>query len=102
MTDLGSEQTDTYALSLSYDRHRLLPAQLEKGLLSLVTRDELGRWVNAVDKNAGGTKKFVLGPYQSGYGLGTYGVDLKAQTVWAVINYVGDFAAAGHKYSDHK
>jgi hypothetical protein len=25
MTDLGSDQTDTYALSLSYDRHRLLP-----------------------------------------------------------------------------
>ncbi len=102
MTDLASEPTDTYALSLSYDRHRLLPAQLEKGLLSLATRDELGRWIDAVDKNTGGTKKFVLGPYRSGYGLGTYGVDLKTQTVWAVINHVGDFAVGGHRYSEHR
>jgi hypothetical protein len=96
MADLGSAQTDTYALSLTYDGHRLRPKQVEKGLLSLVTRDEKGRWVNAVDKNSGGTKRFVVGPYQPGYELGTYGVDVKTRTVWAVINYAGDFAAAGH------
>ncbi len=99
MADLGSEQTDTYALSLSYDHHRLLPKQLEKGLLRLVTRDENDRWVNAVDRNFGGTKKFVLGPYKSGYELGTYGIDLNTRTVWAVINYDGDFAIAGFKHS---
>jgi hypothetical protein len=98
MTDLGSEQTDTYVLSLTYDRRRLLPTQLGKGLLGLVTRDEKGRWVNAVDMNLGGTKNFILGPYKSGYELGTYGVDLKTRTVWAVINYTGDFAAAGFKH----
>ncbi|HET6491170.1 MAG TPA: hypothetical protein VFG28_15545, partial [Syntrophales bacterium] len=102
MADLGSEQTDTYALSLSYDHHRLLPIQLGKVLLGLVTKDEGGRWVNAVDRNVGGTKKFVLGPYKSGYELGTYGVDLKARTVWAVINYNGDFAAAGFKHSEDR
>ena len=98
MTDLGSTQTDTYALSLSYEHHRLLPIQLGKGLLGLVTRDEKGHWINAVDMNKGGSKKFVLGPYKSAYELGTYGVDLKAGTVWAVINYTGDFAAAGFRY----
>jgi hypothetical protein len=98
MTDLGKDSTDIYALSLSYDHHRLLPIQLGKGLLGLVTRDENGNWVNAVDKNVGGTKKFVLGPWKSGYGLGTYGVDLKARTVWAVINHDGDFAAAGFRH----
>ena len=98
MADLGSEQTDTYALSLSYHHRRVLPFQLGKGLLGLVTRDENGRWINAVDKNVGGTKRFVLGPYKAGYELGTYGIDTKARTVWAVINSTGDFAAAGFKH----
>ena len=37
--------------------------------------DANGDWVNAVDRNTGGTKKFVAGPWQSSYGLGTYGID---------------------------
>ncbi|HTZ41166.1 MAG TPA: metallophosphoesterase [Syntrophales bacterium] len=98
MTDLGKTHTDPYVLSLSYDHHRLLPIQLGKGLLGLVTRDENGHWINAVDKNEGGTKKFVVRPYKSGDELGTYGVDLKTRTVWAVINHDGDFAAAGFKH----
>lgn len=98
MTDLGSVQTDPYALSLTYDHHRLLPIQLGKGLLGLVTSDDNGRWVNAVDMNTGGTKRFVFGPYKSGYELGTYGIDMKTRTVWAVINYTGDFAAAGFRH----
>jgi hypothetical protein len=102
MTDLGATHTDTYVLSLSYERPRLLPIQLGKGLLGLVTRDENGRWINAVDKNEGGTKKFVLRPYKSGDGLGTYGIDLKTGTVWAVINHDGDFAAAGFRHFDWK
>ena len=95
MADLGSTQTDTYALSLSYDHRRLLPKQIEKGLVGLVTRDKKGHWVNAVDNNVGGTKKFVLGPWKSGYGLGTYGVDSSTNTAWAVINYNANFAVAG-------
>lgn len=90
MADLGSQQTDTYALSLSYDYHR----KLDTALFGLVTRDEQGQWVNAADMNFGGNKKFVLGPYASGYGLGTYGVDPGTNTVWAVINYNGDFGVA--------
>jgi hypothetical protein len=97
IADLGNTQSDTYVLSLSYDHRRLLPIQFKKGLLGLVTRNEKGRWVNAVDLNVGGTKNFVFGPYKSGYELGTYGIDLKAGTVWAVMNYAGDFAAAGFK-----
>jgi hypothetical protein len=97
MADLGSTQTDTYALSLSYNQHRLLPIQFKKGLLGLVAKNEKGKWVNAVDLNVGGTKNFVFGPYKSGYELGTYGIDLKSGTVWAVVNYAGDFAAAGFK-----
>ncbi len=98
MSDLGTDQTDTYALSMSYDHHRLLPAQLGRGLLGLATRDQNGNWVNAVDMNFGGNKKFVLGPWKPGYELGAYGIDLKTHTAWAVINYTGDFAVAGFRH----
>ncbi len=100
MADLGTEQTDTFVLSMSYDHHRLLPVQFGHGLLGLATPDEKGNWVNAVDMNFGdgSVKKFVLGPYNSSYGLGTYGIDLKKHTAWAVINYDGDFAVAGFRH----
>ncbi len=42
--------------------------------------------------NQGGVKKYVAGPWKSGYELGTYGFDPKTNTAWAVINYTGDFA----------
>jgi hypothetical protein len=44
--------------------------------------------------NTGGTKKFVAGPWQSSYSLGTYGVDTVSKTAWAVINSNGQFAVA--------
>jgi hypothetical protein len=98
MADLGSAQTDTYVLSMSFDHHRLLPFQFGKGLLGLAARDGNGDWVNAVDMNFGGTKKFVFGPWKSGYELGTYGIDLKTHTAWAVINYNADFSIAGFRH----
>ena len=98
LAELGSEQTDTYALSLSYQHPNLPPVQGGEGTLGLVTKDKNGQWVNAVDMNFGGTKKFVYRPYKSTDELGTYGVDLKAGTVWAVINFEGEFAVAGFKH----
>jgi hypothetical protein len=97
MADLGSNQTDVYTLSMSYDNHTLFPVEPGKGLPRLATRDENGEWVNAVDMNFGGTKKFILGPWKPGYGLGTYGIDLTRHTAWAVINHDGDFAVAGFR-----
>ncbi len=97
IADLGSIQSDAYVLSLSYDPGRLLPTEIKKGLVGLVTRSEEGRWVNVVANNVGGVKRFVLGPYRSGYELGTYGVDPKTHTAWAVINHTGDFAVAGFR-----
>jgi hypothetical protein len=94
MADLDTQQTDTYVLSLSYNHHKWLPKKVGDGAFLLVKRDETGRWVNAVDMNFGGTRKFVAGPYQSWYGLGTYGFDPGTRTAWAVINYNGDFAVA--------
>jgi len=34
----------------------------------------------------------VSGPWAPGYALGTTGLDPSTKTVWAVINYNGDFA----------
>jgi hypothetical protein len=94
MADLDSQQTDTYALSLSYDQHKWFPKKVGEAAFLLVTKDETGRWVNAVDLNLGGTREFKPGPYVSGYELGTYGFDPDTRTAWAVINYNGDFAVA--------
>jgi hypothetical protein len=91
---LGCSQTDTYTLSMSYNTKGLKTTDLKKGLIGLATRDENGNWVNAVDFNTGGTGKFVFGPWSASYGLGTFGVDQKTKTAWAVINYQGDFAVA--------
>ena len=85
---LGSNQTDVFTLSLSYDQ-----AKASGALFVLATPDSNGNWIDAVDQNLGGAKKLVNGPWKAGYGLGTYGIDTVAKTVWAVLNYNGYFAA---------
>lgn len=90
---MGSKQTDIFALSLSYDKTKATDAQIQAGTFALATPDSSGNWVNAVSLNFGGAKKFVPGPWKSSYGVGTYGVDTASSTVWAVINYTGYFAA---------
>jgi hypothetical protein len=92
MADLGSDQADVYALSMSYDHRKVMPFHLGNGGFGIATKDAEGNWVNAADMNFGGTKNFVLGQYDPSYGLGTYGVDPSTHTAWAVINYNGDFA----------
>jgi hypothetical protein len=94
MADLGSDRTDVYTLSISYDPAKSRPEHLGEGLFGLATKDANGNWVNAVNMNSGGTGKFVAGPWKKGYELGTYGVDPSRKTAWAVINYNGDFAVA--------
>jgi hypothetical protein len=85
MADLGSQQSDTFVLSLSYDRD-------PKGSMELAARDDAGDWINAVDLNYGGVKNYISGPYVPGLKLGSYGYDPISRTAWAVINYNGNFA----------
>jgi hypothetical protein len=88
MADFNSMTADTYALSMSCN-----DKMSEKDpKYYLAARDSNGRFVNAVDLNDGGAKKFVNGPWDASYGLGTYGVDKAANTVWAVVNFNGTFA----------
>ena len=84
--------TDSYVLSMSYGPGH--SKHLGNGGFGVATKDVDGNWINAVDNNVGGAKKFVHGPWDSSYGLGTYGVDPPTKTAWAVINYTGDFAVA--------
>jgi len=88
----GDVTTGTYTLSMSYDPE--LPEHLGNGGFGIAARDSNGNWVNAVDLNLGGTRQFVKGAWKAGYGLGTYGVDPKTKTAWAVLNFNGSFAVA--------
>jgi len=83
---MGSNQTDVYTLSLTYDTKKA-------GAPVLATPDGNGNWIKAVDQNLGGASSFVTGPWKAGYALGTYGIDAASGTVWAVLNYNGYFAA---------
>ncbi len=94
MAELGSDQTDTYVLSMTYDPEQKLPSDYKNGGFGLVTRNAAGQWIDAVDANTGGSKKLALGPWKSEYGLGTYGIDTATHTAWAVINRNGDYAVA--------
>ena len=102
MADLYAANTDTYTLSMSYDPKKAVDVDhISHGIvIGLETKDLNGKWVKAVDKNIGGKEKFVIGPWNKAYGLGTYGVDPKTHTAWAVINYTGDFAI--RRQHDHR
>ncbi|MGD0234577.1 MAG: metallophosphoesterase [Syntrophorhabdales bacterium] len=91
---LGSGETDIYALSMRCNHRRVSEKGLRRGLFGLVSMNQNGDRVNAVEKNFGSTKRFILGPWRPGYGLGTYGVDPHTHIAWAVLNYDGNFAVA--------
>jgi hypothetical protein len=87
----GSKESDVYTLSLTYDDKRVNGLHLGNGGFRLAARAADGSWVNAVEKNFGGARRFVKGPWNAGYELGTYGIDPSTGTAWAVINHEGDF-----------
>jgi hypothetical protein len=92
LTSLNTNVTDPFVLSMSYNAAGLTDAQLATGLFCLAAKNASGNWANAVDSNAGGTKLFVLGPWNASFGLGTYGVDKATGMAWAVVNHATDFA----------
>jgi hypothetical protein len=92
-TDIGSSSGDTIALSMSFDRNSVSDATLVSGNFGLAAVDSAGNLTGAVAQNVGGTPNFVFGPWNASYTLGTYGVDPDSNTVWAVVNHAGRFAA---------
>jgi hypothetical protein len=103
MADVGTDQTDVFTLSLTYDPRKAPRERRGEEVFGLATKDGRGHWINAVDGNFGGAKKIVKGAWKPEYGLGTYGVDPATKTVWAVINHNSDFAVASfEKRTDGK
>ena len=90
-SNLVSDQSETYALQLSYSSS-VDPTALKAGKVYIAAVGDGGAFVNAATANYGGTPRFVLGPWNSSYALGTYGVDTTKNVAWAVINYAGIFA----------
>ncbi len=90
----GSDHTDKYVLSMSYDPATVRQKSIASGGFGLVTQDAAGRWLNAVEANIGGSATFIDGSWKRGYALGSYGVDRKHHRAWAVLNHEGAFAVA--------
>ena len=86
----------TWALQMTYDPSSWLEDEtslLADGKLFLSWRNPAtNAWVNAVDGNTGGTKQFFSRAWQLGDTLGSYGVDLSNNAMWAVVNHNSDFA----------
>lgn len=82
-----TDESDPFVLQMS-GRPRGFRAN---GSYGIATQDARGRWVNAVDTNYGGSKRFVVGPYRPGYPLGTHGVEPATKNAWAVVNHGGTF-----------
>ena len=94
MHDVSDTSTDTFTLSMTYDPAATNGLDLATGSLRLMTKDAGSFWIDAVDANLGGTKRFVLGTWNSYNGLGTYGVDPATNTAWAVVNHANAFVVA--------
>ncbi len=91
MGELGLDMTDTFALEMNGGNYKYV--DIRTGRVGIATYVD-GEWVNAVTENFGGEPTFVIGPYQAGYDLGTYGFDPATKTFWSVLNYNADFALA--------
>lgn len=83
-----SQECDIFTLSMTCEALKDSSGKNHKKFC-LATKHESG-WVNAVDMNFEGGKKFVRGPWRPEYELGTWGID--KHSVWAVINHDGEFA----------
>ncbi len=88
---LGSAKTSEYTLSISYIPGSAKAEDISRGKFGLLARSTSGCWVKAEVRNYAINSAFVLGPWNSSYKLGTYGVDTATHTAWAVVNYSGDF-----------
>jgi len=92
--EFGSDKTDEYCLSISYDASSISDSVAKSGKVGIATKGS-DKWVNAVSKNIGGTAKFNEGAYNaSTHKLGDWGVDTANKRFWAVVNYNSDFAVA--------
>jgi hypothetical protein len=94
VVDITGMEGDTFVLQMSYDEAMISSLLGSESNARLGWLDN-GVWGLAVSGNNGGSPQFILGAWNSGYGLGTYGVDTSANTVWGVINHNSSFGLWG-------
>jgi len=92
VVEISGTEGDTFVLSLSYDEATLISLFGSEANVELGWLNESGEWVKAVSGNTGGTEQFIEGAWDETYGLGSYGVDVDTNSVWAVINHNSSFA----------
>jgi len=83
---------DPVAIQISYDQSQLTRADINNArMISIMSMDGDGKWVPAVSLNYGGHPRYVHGPWNKAYPVGTYGVDTTNHIAWAVVNHDSDF-----------
>jgi hypothetical protein len=87
--ELNLPYTDEFVFELHYEASAVPPA--EEGRLLMAEYLGANTWHPAVNGNGGGEASFVVGPWQPGDPLGTYGVDPERNVAWAVLNHAGEF-----------
>ena len=86
--DVGAATTDTYTLSLSFDPTVNVTSMLNQGKsIYVAMKDASGNFSKPAT-----AKRFIVGPWNKAYPVGTYGVDPNTNTAWQVTNQAGDFA----------
>ncbi|MDP0499753.1 MAG: GH92 family glycosyl hydrolase [Verrucomicrobiota bacterium JB022] len=95
-------RADAYTLSLAYDDSTLSPSQEQQlsivAFLDADTSDEdAGDWINAASATLG---EFATQPVyraaKADDAVGTWGIDIENNVVWARLDYQGDFAIASN------
>lgn len=89
MANIPNSQTDVFVLAMSYDTSLVKNKDEMEIRLACNLNHE---WEEAVEGNVGGDDNFVEGAWDASYELGTHGVDVETDTVWAVLNHNCDFA----------
>ncbi|MGN6368202.1 MAG: beta strand repeat-containing protein [Phycisphaerae bacterium] len=79
--------SDLYVLQMSYDNTAITNGTTSPTLAALLG----GKFVGATGGDTGATPVEINGAYDNNLVLGHYGIDTTNHTVWAVLNYAGDF-----------
>jgi len=81
---LTTDSADTFVLQLSYQAGSI-PGFYSLDGLRLAEVDDNGAWT-VLEGN------IIMGAWNAGYGLGTYGIDTATSTLWGVLDHQGQFA----------
>lgn len=82
--NLNTDSSDTYVLELSFQADNIPGLNGISGLRLAEVNDN-GVWTVLEGD-------IIMGAWNAGYGLGTYGIDVATNTMWGVLDHQGQFA----------